>query len=110
MLASLARREVTLASTQEIGEDVWGEHLPATANKSVHNHIARLRRSAPDLIETVDGRYRINGSALVDATTLTGNGVIPYPDLADTGAIVGSNISKLQNSSYQCFDRSPASG
>jgi DNA-binding SARP family transcriptional activator len=89
VLASLARRAGTLASTQEISEDVWGERQPATANKSVHNHIARLRRSAPDLIETVDGRYRIAGSARMDATTLTGNGAIPYADLADTGAIVG---------------------
>jgi DNA-binding SARP family transcriptional activator len=64
VLAALAftRRPTSAAQVAEL---VWSVP-PATATKSVHNHIARLRRLEPDLVLTTGDGYRIGPGFEVD--------------------------------------------
>ena len=42
-----------------VAQLVWDVDVPATARKSIHNHVVRLRRAAPGLVVTDDGRYHL---------------------------------------------------
>ncbi len=66
------------ATIADIAELVWVEP-PATARKAIHNHIARLRRSADGLVESVPGGYRL-GDAVVLTTPSTDD---VFRDLVD---------------------------
>ena len=67
------------ATAASLAPLVWGDELPATAVKSIHNHVSRIRSSAPQLIDTAGDGYRF-----VDGTEVTSNGsTLSYHDLAD---------------------------
>jgi len=70
LLAFLLTRSGQVAGADAIAEALWGDDLPSTAIKSIHNHVARLRGSFAsvdrDLIETTPGGYRL----VVDPETI----------------------------------------
>jgi hypothetical protein len=57
IVAALALLHPRRASVIEIASVVWGQNVPVTAKKAIHNHILRLRRAAPDLISTSPDGY-----------------------------------------------------
>ncbi|MEM9041712.1 MAG: BTAD domain-containing putative transcriptional regulator [Actinomycetota bacterium] len=50
----------------EVIEFVWGDAPPRSARASVHNHLARLRGVAPDLVAATRAGYRIDGDVRVE--------------------------------------------
>ena len=70
LLAFLATRSGQVAGADAIAEALWGDDLPCTATKTIHNHVARLRGSFAsidrELIETTPGGYRL----MVDPETI----------------------------------------
>jgi hypothetical protein len=79
IVAALALHHPKPARAAELAPLIWGDDIPATATKSIHNHVSRLRRSAPDLVMTADEGYR-----LAEGTTIENNGSSSsYSDLAD---------------------------
>ena len=63
LLAALVARAPQPVAPDTLVDDVWGESAPATAVRTLHSHVARLRdalgRDSAHLIETVDGHYRL---------------------------------------------------
>lgn len=53
-------------SADRIVELMWGDHPPPTARKAVHNHVARLRRQVPDLVDGGAGGYALGSSIVLD--------------------------------------------
>lgn len=117
VVAALALAGPGGATTDDIAELVWGGAEPATAHKTVQNHIRRIRTTAgAGLIETAGARYRLGEGIRVDARTATdaidradaGRGRhvhaldaaarswrgTPYADLAE-GAVVASERRRL---------------
>lgn len=79
VVAALALHHPNPAKAAELAPLIWGDNIPATATKAIHNHVSRLRRSAPELILTADDGYR-----LAAGTTIENNGsTASYSDLAD---------------------------
>lgn len=70
MLAAIAFDHANPTSVDRVVELVWGVDAPATARKAVHNHVLRLRRAEPCLLETTPGGYRLSAHILVDAAEL----------------------------------------
>jgi hypothetical protein len=96
VLAAIALALPHPISTDRIIALVWGDDPPATARKAVHNHIARIRRVADDLVVTEDDTYRF--AAHVEADTdpsATGNEVL-LADLVDTPE-VAAHRQRLQS-------------
>ena len=89
VLAALALSGHEAASTEAIATCVWGDHVPATAAKAVHNHIARIRHVAPGVIVTRGGGYHLDESVVVDLERPDAANAIPFADLADTALVVG---------------------
>jgi DNA-binding SARP family transcriptional activator len=62
LLAALLARAPEAASAHALVKDVWGETAPASAARTLHSHVARLRAAfGADgrTIETVADGYRI---------------------------------------------------
>ena len=79
IVAALALHHPVPATAASLAPLIWGDELPATAVKSIHNHVSRIRTSAPQLIDTAGDGYRF-----VDGTEVTSNGsTLSYHDLAD---------------------------
>lgn len=79
VVAALALHHPHPAKAAELAPLIWGDDIPATATKAIHNHVSRLRRSAPELILTAHDGYR-----LAAGTTIENNGsTASYSDLAD---------------------------
>ena len=82
VLAALALERRRPVEPDRIAALVWEHDPPATARKSIHNHIARLRQAAEGVIVTSSSGY-----ALADHVELVpwsrGSGE-PFADLADT--------------------------
>ena len=61
LLAALISHAPQPVSSETLVADVWGEAAPATAVRTLHSHIARLRdalgRDSAHAIQTIDGRY-----------------------------------------------------
>ncbi len=61
LLAALIAHSPNPVSSETLVDDVWGESAPATAVRTLHSHVARLRdalgRESTHAIETVDSRY-----------------------------------------------------
>ncbi len=96
VLAAIALAHPHPISTDRIIALVWGEEPPATARKAVHNHVARIRGVADDLIVTEGDAYRF--AAHVEADTdpsATGNEVL-LADLVDTPE-VAAHRQRLQS-------------
>ena len=61
LLAALIAHAPQPVSSETLVDDVWGEAAPATAVRTLHSHIARLRdalgRDSAHAIQTIDGCY-----------------------------------------------------
>lgn len=61
LLAALIYHAPQPVSSETLVDDVWGEAAPATAVRTLHSHVARLRdalgRDSEHAIQTIDGRY-----------------------------------------------------
>jgi DNA-binding SARP family transcriptional activator/WD40 repeat protein/energy-coupling factor transporter ATP-binding protein EcfA2 len=61
LLAALIAHAPQPVSTETLVVDVWGEAAPATAVRTLHSHVARLRdalgRDSSHAIQTIDSRY-----------------------------------------------------
>ncbi len=66
VLAALAFDHPHPTSTDRLVELVWGEQAPATAHKSVHNHMARLRQVLADVVITDADGYRLSDDVELD--------------------------------------------
>jgi hypothetical protein len=67
---------------------IWGDELPNTAIKSVHNHGSRIRTSTPNLIDTGELGYRFRVASDAELTTtcsLTWKSSSPPPLTACSG-------------------------
>ena len=65
VVAALALLHPRRASVNDIASLVWGHSVPATARKAVHNHVLRLRKSAPGLILTSSDGYHFGATVEV---------------------------------------------
>lgn len=79
IIAALALHHPTPATAASLAPLIWGDELPNTAIKSVHNHVSRIRSSTPDLIDTDDHGYRFRDGTEIWCT----GGPASYLDLAD---------------------------
>jgi DNA-binding SARP family transcriptional activator/WD40 repeat protein len=63
LLAALVAHAPQSVSSEVLVDDLWGESPPATAVRTLHSHVARLRdtlgRDSDHAIETLDGNYRL---------------------------------------------------
>ncbi|MAT03900.1 MAG: hypothetical protein CL424_02510 [Acidimicrobiaceae bacterium] len=85
VVAALAALHPEAATTSRLIELVWGDDAPSSATKSLHNHVSRVRRSAPGLIAADDRGYRLGARVDIDvAAPGSGPGARPLADLADT--------------------------
>lgn len=82
-IAALALHHPAPATAASLAPLIWGNDLPATATKSVHNHIARIRTRAPGLIETTSSGYGFTEDTTVDSD----GGTASYLELADQPAV-----------------------
>ncbi len=79
IVAALALHHPAPATAASLAPLIWGDELPNTAIKSVHNHVSRIRTSTPNLIDTSDLGYRF-----YDGTEIwSSGGPASYLDLAD---------------------------
>ena len=64
LLAALIARAPQHVPASVLIDDLWGDYAPATALRTLHSHVARLRRALGDTagssIDTVDSHYRLN--------------------------------------------------
>lgn len=86
VVAALAAVHPRPAATHHIAHLVWGPDVPPSATKSLHNHVARIRRAAPGLIESDGGTYRLGDHVRLDLAI--GGPARPLDDLAELGDVV----------------------
>jgi DNA-binding SARP family transcriptional activator/WD40 repeat protein len=64
LLAAMLAHAPNAVSSETLVDDVWGEAAPATALRTLHSHVTRLRdalgRDSVGVIETVAGGYRLS--------------------------------------------------
>lgn len=83
VLAALAVNHPAAADTDRIAALIWGHAVPDSAHKSIQNHIARIRRSAGDIVTTEAAGYSLSPRAAIDYSSV-GSSPVPFTDLADT--------------------------
>lgn len=79
IVAALALHHPAPATAASLAPLVWGDELPNTAIKSVHNHVSRIRTSTPNLIDTDERGYRFHVGTQISCS----GGPASYLDLAD---------------------------
>lgn len=65
VVSALALLHPAAATAADIASLMWGADIPLTGRKAVHNHVLRVRRAAPGLVETTDGGYRFGSDVEV---------------------------------------------
>lgn len=83
VLAALALASPRSLSLLRLAELVWGLDIPRTYNKSLHNHVARIRQAADGVIETSADGYRLSDAVVIDRTRSDSPGV-PFAELPDS--------------------------
>lgn len=79
IVAALALRHPAAATAASLAPLIWGDDLPATAVKSIHNHVSRIRVSTPGLIDTAQDGYRLASGSEIQSS----GGTASYNELAD---------------------------
>ncbi|MEQ9162521.1 MAG: hypothetical protein RLN74_07425, partial [Ilumatobacter fluminis] len=69
MVAALAAAHPTPLPSSRLAELIWGDAQPASAVKSIHNHVSRLKRSADGLVDSHPDGYRLGPDVVVDLTS-----------------------------------------
>ena len=88
VLSAIAAHHPDPVDTDTITTMVWERAVPASARKSVHNHIARIRRAAEDVIVTCQEGYHLGPDVSVDFDSISGSADEPFADLADTPEVL----------------------
>jgi|GEM_PF-2233435 len=71
LVAALALKSPRAMSSDDLIWTMWGERGPATARKSLTNHVARVRSAAGnDLVVTVGTRYQLGPAVATDVARL----------------------------------------
>lgn len=83
VVAAIAATHPRPAGLDEVIDRVWGSSAPQHARNSLHNHIGRIRRTAPGLVQTIDDGYALSERVVVDHVAGDA-GDTPLGDLADT--------------------------
>lgn len=65
-----------------VAQLVWGDETPPTARKSIHNHVARIRGVAGDVVITSGDGYALSSSVSIEPFGSTAGE--PFADLSDT--------------------------
>ena len=78
-VAALALHHPDPSTAASLAPLVWGDDVPATALKSLHNHVLRIRRAAPGLIDSGPDGYRLSDDVVVRAPGTASS----YADLAE---------------------------
>jgi DNA-binding SARP family transcriptional activator len=86
VLAAIALAHPQPISIDRIVDLVWPTAAPATARKTVQNHIARVRHALRSLVETYEQGYRFAPGVVIDRVS-TGSNDVPLADLPDTPEI-----------------------
>lgn len=86
VLAAIAASHPRPAGLDDIIDQVWGANAPQHARNSLHNHIGRIRRAAPGIVQTIDDGYGLGPSIIVDHVGGEPSDT-PLGDLADTDAV-----------------------
>lgn len=86
VLTAIAATHPRPAQLDDVIDRVWGTDAPQHARNSLHNHIGRIRRSAPGILETLDGGYVLSTAVVVDHVGGEPDDT-PLGDLADTDAV-----------------------
>ncbi|MEM9041713.1 MAG: helix-turn-helix domain-containing protein [Actinomycetota bacterium] len=109
VVAAVALHHPATVSAAGIAALVWGDTPPATAIKAVHNHVARLRRSAVGLLETTAVGYRFAVGVEVAAPGTAAS----YHELADQPSVAAARADdrrrRLEEEEADSADRT-ASG
>jgi hypothetical protein len=79
IVAALALHHPTAATAASLAPLIWGDDLPSTAIKSIHNHVSRIRASTPGLIDTAHDGYRLASGSEIQSS----GGTSSYNELAD---------------------------
>ncbi|MFK7920098.1 MAG: hypothetical protein AB8G14_18635 [Ilumatobacter sp.] len=79
IVAALALHHPSPATAASLAPLIWGDELPTTAIKSIHNHVSRIRTATPDLIDTSGHGYQFRA----DIEIRCSGGPSSYSDLAD---------------------------
>lgn len=85
VLASIALFHPDGVSADDLVELLWDDAPPATAGRSLHNHLARIRRRAPGLIHRHELGYVLAGD--VDLVIDHADGLRLAPELPDSPAV-----------------------
>jgi tetratricopeptide (TPR) repeat protein len=83
VLAAIAASHPRPADLDDVIDRVWGSSAPQHARNSLHNHIGRIRRTAPGIVKTIDDGYALDDAVVVDHVDGDA-GDTPLGDLADT--------------------------
>ncbi len=69
VVAALALRHPDVVTVDQLIGLVWVDGPPASAQQSIHNHLARLRRVADGLVATERTGYRFGGGVSIDVAS-----------------------------------------
>lgn len=86
VLAAIAATHPRPAEIDDVIDRIWGADAPQHSRNSLHNHIGRIRRAAPGIIQTIDDRYALAPSITVDHVAGDTSDT-PLGDLADTDGV-----------------------
>lgn len=86
VLAAIAASHPRAAGLDEVIDRVWGSDSPQHARNSLHNHIGRIRRAAPGIVNTIEDGYTLGSDVEVDHVGGDVGGT-PLGDLADTDSV-----------------------
>lgn len=93
LVAALAASFPEAARRDELIDRLWPDGAPATARKSLHNHIARLREAAgAEFVDTTADGYRLHASVTIE---LDGRGD-PLAELDERGPGVDAAKRRLR--------------
>lgn len=88
LLAALASVAPAPVDADRLAGLMWGDEVPATARKSIQNHVARIRAVADGVIVTEAAGYALSPEVRLAETDATqrgiDSGVVPFADLAGT--------------------------
>lgn len=105
IVAALALHHPVPATAASLAPLIWGDELPNTAIKSVHNHVSRIRTSTPNLIDTVELGYRFHDGIEIHCS----GGPASYLDLADQPTVAVARardrVKALQRAEDEIRDR-----
>lgn len=87
VVAALAALHPIPVPSARLAELIWGDAQPASARKSIHNHVSRLRRSADGLVERHRDGYRLGHGVTLDLSSDDPDDLL-LADLPDTPDVV----------------------